>query len=184
MKMFQKHDGFTLVELMVVVAIIGILSAVAIPNFNKYQARAKTSEAKLQLASVYSTEITTYSDYDHYGSCLSDMGYEATSRGYYIIGFSAAATTANSKIASAGGGTCSSSHAVAPTNHVEVGGSKAATTDITDSNFGGSGTAPAVASNGSSFKAGAIAILSTSTTTKDAWTIDQAKALKHSKTGY
>ncbi len=46
--MRKSENGFTLVELMVVVAIIGLLSAVAIPNFQKYQARSKTSEAKLQ----------------------------------------------------------------------------------------------------------------------------------------
>jgi len=39
----KRQDGFTLVELMVVVAIIGLLSAVAVPNFKKYQAKAKTS---------------------------------------------------------------------------------------------------------------------------------------------
>ena len=44
----SKEKGFTLVELMVVVAIIGLLSAVAIPNFQKYQARSKTSEAKTE----------------------------------------------------------------------------------------------------------------------------------------
>ena len=46
---FFNDTGMSLVELMIVVAIIGILSSVAIPNFKKYQAKSKTSEAKLQL---------------------------------------------------------------------------------------------------------------------------------------
>jgi len=86
----RRQDGFTLVELMVVVAIIGLLSAVAIPNFQKYQARSKTSEAKLQLAAIYTAEQSFYSDYNIYHSCLRYMGYdpmdERESR-YYTVGF-------------------------------------------------------------------------------------------------
>lgn len=86
---FKEH-GFTLVELMVVVAIIGLLSAVAIPNFQKYQARSKQTEAKLQLASIYTSEASFFADYTVYASCLNYMGYnpseEITSR-YYATGF-------------------------------------------------------------------------------------------------
>lgn len=91
---FKKQDGFTLVELMVVVAIIGLLSAVAIPNFQKYQARAKTSEGKLQLASIYTAEASFFADYNIYATCLRFMGYdpanEASSR-YYTTGFNVTA---------------------------------------------------------------------------------------------
>ena len=88
----SKEKGFTLVELMVVVAIIGLLSAVAIPNFQKYQARSKTSEAKLQLAAVYTAEQSFYSDYNVYHNCLRYMGYDPTEEvlsRYYTVGFSA-----------------------------------------------------------------------------------------------
>jgi type IV pilus assembly protein PilA len=93
MKTFlKKQDGFTLVELMVVVAIIGLLSAVAVPNFKKYQAKAKVSEAKLQLSALYTAETAFFSDYNMYASCLRYMGYdpsaEANNR-YYGIGFGA-----------------------------------------------------------------------------------------------
>ena len=93
----KRDDGFTLVELMVVVAIIGVLSAVAIPNFKKYQAKAKVSEAKLQLSSIYTAETAFYGDFNIYHTCLRYMGYdpapEAASR-YYTTGFAAAAATA------------------------------------------------------------------------------------------
>lgn len=88
----NDQSGFTLVELMIVVAIIGVLSAVAVPNFKKYQAKAKTSEAKVQLAAAYTALQAFYGDFGAYSTCLSYMGYdpgnEWASR-YYGIGFSA-----------------------------------------------------------------------------------------------
>ena len=63
--MLQNRKGFTLIELMIVVAIIGILAAVAVPGFMKYIKDSKTSEAKSNLkaiaegaSSFYQTEHT------------------------------------------------------------------------------------------------------------------------------
>jgi type IV pilus assembly protein PilA len=93
-KSLKRQDGFTLVELMVVVAIIGLLSAVAIPNFKKYQAKAKISEAKLQLSALYTAEASFFSDYNIYHNCLTYMGFdpgpESRNR-YYAVGFTTAA---------------------------------------------------------------------------------------------
>ena len=51
----RKQEGFTLIELMIVVAIIGLLAAIAIPNFVAYQAKSRQSEAKVNLGAIFTS---------------------------------------------------------------------------------------------------------------------------------
>ena len=66
--------GFTLIELMIVVAIIGILAAIAIPNFVKFQCRSKQSEAKTNLKAVFVAQEGYRSENDRYDT-LVRVGY-------------------------------------------------------------------------------------------------------------
>ncbi len=52
----KSNKGFTLIELMIVVAIIGILAAIAIPNFLRFQLKAKSSEGKVNIAAIRTAE--------------------------------------------------------------------------------------------------------------------------------
>ena len=58
----NRQSGFTLIELMISVAIVGILAAVAIPAYSKYVRKAKTSEARQMIEKIYNGARVYYTD--------------------------------------------------------------------------------------------------------------------------
>lgn len=86
--------GFTLVELMVVVAIIAILAAFAVPNYLRYGIRARRADGQNLLMRVASAQERYYATYNHYGT-LTDIKFNNVSsdRGYYTVSVVPAAPT-------------------------------------------------------------------------------------------
>ncbi len=62
----QSRKGFTLIELMIVVAIIGILAAIAIPNFLKFQLKSRTSEGRTNLGTIRTINEAFRAEWDWY----------------------------------------------------------------------------------------------------------------------
>ncbi len=78
----KEENGFTLVELMIVVVIIGVLASIAVPKYTAIISRAKITEAKSVLKQIIDMEKTYYSMFDVY----SAIGWGASSD---AIGYSA-----------------------------------------------------------------------------------------------
>jgi len=83
----RGKKGFTLIELMIVVAIIGILAAIAIPNFLKFQAKSRTSEARTNLGAIFTGQTSFFGESNQYGD-FSQIGWgpTGTPRYLYMLG--------------------------------------------------------------------------------------------------
>jgi prepilin-type N-terminal cleavage/methylation domain-containing protein len=84
--------GFTLIELMIVVAIIGILASLAIPDFLKISARARQAEAKGNLGALWTCQVSYFGEYSTFAggaNAIDLIGFGATgnqqTRYWYIV---------------------------------------------------------------------------------------------------
>lgn len=178
----NSRSGFTLLELMVVVVIVGILATVAVPQYQQFTRRAKQTEAKAMLGGAFGGEQLVKDDLGRYTACLNrvmDLG-APTQRRNYAVGFSNGATN---------GGTCTGA---APVNN----GCK---------DWNATGTSPCSAANGESYVATVpagktesdLALSAVSTTNytmqaignlgvtgqDDSWTIDENRDLQLKNSG-
>jgi prepilin-type N-terminal cleavage/methylation domain-containing protein len=78
MRNLKQNRGFTLIEVMIVVVIIGILVGLAIPRYTRATVKAKQTEAKLILKQIYTMQQTYREEYDSYW--VPDDGVAASSQ--------------------------------------------------------------------------------------------------------
>ena len=77
MKKVKKLASFNLQEMLIVLAIIGILLLIALPNLMPLIAKAKSVEAQTQLKAVYNAQKQYYYMYSKYGSDFAEIDFEA-----------------------------------------------------------------------------------------------------------
>ena len=68
-KLKKGQSGFTLIELMIVIAIIGILAAIAIPQFTAYRVKGYNAKAKGELKSAFTACQAYFSDHQNINAC-------------------------------------------------------------------------------------------------------------------
>lgn len=81
---FFPLGGFTLIELMIVVAIIGILAAIAIPAYQDYTVRAQVTEGLTLASGIKAGMVETYAQRGHWPQTLAEAGGDVTPQGRYV----------------------------------------------------------------------------------------------------
>ncbi|OJH34301.1 type IV pilin protein [Cystobacter ferrugineus] len=71
----RKHRGFTIIEFMIVVAMLSLLAVIAIPNFLKRQTLSKQAEAKANLKTWFSAQRAYHEEYGRYSESVHEVGF-------------------------------------------------------------------------------------------------------------
>ncbi len=166
----RESPGFNLVELMVVVALLGIVATLASVQYQKFQSKVRQIEAKTALSAIYQLEKLSFMEHGGYSRCLSQLGYEpllaapGVAQGYYARGFMGGSTGAEDVL------NCQSSEVTAWSASKFAGASAPASDSalLNDSCCDGG------------FVAEAAGSISSSTPALDRWTIDAAQRLINS----
>ncbi len=101
----KSFRGFTLIELMIVIAVVGILAAIAIPSYSSYVIKGRRTDAKAELGKLQMAQEGRRANFSTYGTLAQIGGVTPLPSGYYSIAIStpggncstgAAASSANS----------------------------------------------------------------------------------------
>ncbi len=181
-KLFANKKGFSMIELMVVVAIIGVLAAIGIPQYSKFQAKARQSEAKLSLAALFTAEESFRQEWNQFSTVLPNIGFSVQgSRLRYVTGFTAGGCTGYST------GVGAPAESVTTAAYTWSDGSSANTNSATWTS-GIAGTYPGSGSGCTTSTFTALAygspassISAHTTLNGDTWTINQVKLLSNTQ---
>lgn len=171
-KTLSTNKGFSLVELMVVVAIIGILASIAIPSVNKYMAKARQTEAKTNLSSLYTAEKAFAAEFNTYDTTFSVVGLKPEGKMRYNFGF---ATASGLDLTLYG-------YTAAVTDTSIDATTSCASTGTCTMMAGSEGAMPASTADTATFTAGAVGRISTGGS-DDVWTVNQNKDFQNVSDG-
>lgn len=83
-----NQRGFSLIEIMIVTAIIGILATIAVPNYKHYQRKSRQAGGKIELSNMFTSERTFISAWGYGTSCMGQLEYKDSNDPFYNVGWS------------------------------------------------------------------------------------------------
>ena len=86
----MNNKGFSLIELMVVLAIIGILGAIAYPSYDAYMKKSRRADGKIGLQEMADRQERFYLQNNTYTTIAANVGGTATDENYYVLSIDAA----------------------------------------------------------------------------------------------
>ena len=88
--MNKNNTGFTLIEMMIVVAIIGIIGAIAYPSYDSYMKKSRRSDAKIALAAMADKQERFYLQNNTYTADPTKVGGTGTAENFYVMSIDSA----------------------------------------------------------------------------------------------
>ena len=87
----QQQNGFTLIEVLIVVAIVGIIASIAVPNYSQFMIDGRRTDAITFLSEAAGEQMRYFSDNNKYADDMEELGYGAAAtfdspEGHYRVG--------------------------------------------------------------------------------------------------